>query len=79
MPVEEAGDGTAAIQVLVPDRVGGGVYCMRKKPPPPGIRKSIGDTLFEALMPLHPAPSTRTLAPIANRAVFQSNLTAIRL
>jgi hypothetical protein len=41
----------------------------------PGSRKSSGETLFEALMPLQPAPRGKAAAPIANRRIFQFNLT----
>jgi len=48
---------------------------MWNKPPPPGIRKSIGDTLLLALMPLHPAPSSKRQPHPASRAIFQFKLT----
>jgi hypothetical protein len=41
----------------------------------PGRRKVAGEMLFVALMPLHPAPSAKMAAPIANRRIFQFNLT----
>jgi hypothetical protein len=75
--VNVVGEGATAMQVLVPVRAGGGEYCIWRKLPAPGSRKSSGDTLLLALMPLHPAPSARTLAQVANCAVFQSNLTSI--
>jgi len=46
-------------------------------PPPPGIRKSIGETLCDALMPLHPAVSAKKAAYAPDRKDFdfQSNVT----
>ena len=42
----------------------------------PGSRKSSGEMLLVAFMPLHPAPNiNKTVAAIANRRVFQLNLT----
>jgi hypothetical protein len=41
----------------------------------PGRRNVAGEMLFEALMPLHPAPSDKMAAPTANRRIFQFNLT----
>jgi hypothetical protein len=41
----------------------------------PGNRKVAGETLCVVLMPLHPAPSDKTAPHIANRAIFQFNLT----
>jgi hypothetical protein len=41
----------------------------------PGRRKVAGEMLFEALMPLHPAPSDIIATPIASRRIFQFNLT----
>lgn len=37
------------------------------RPPPPGIRKSIGETLCDALMPLHPAESAIRAAQAQDR------------
>ena len=41
----------------------------------PGNKKEAGETLWEVLTPLHPAPSDKTAPHIANRAIFQFNLT----
>jgi hypothetical protein len=41
------------------------------------MRNVAGETLLVALMPLHPAASNKTVPHIANRAVFQSNLTSV--
>jgi hypothetical protein len=38
-----------------------------------------GEILFEALMPLHPAPSNKPLPNVASRTIFQFNLTASQL
>jgi hypothetical protein len=42
----------------------------------PGNRKVAGETLWLVLMPLQPAPSNKSPPLIANRAIFQFNLTA---
>jgi hypothetical protein len=44
-------------------------------PPPPGIKKSIGEMLFEALMPVHPVAKSSKPAPAANREDFRIDVT----
>jgi hypothetical protein len=43
--------------------------------PNPGKRKDAGETLREALTPLHPAATTSSNDNIAKRASFQFNFT----
>jgi tetratricopeptide (TPR) repeat protein len=61
--------------LLVPGTTCGGMFCMCSKCPAPGSRKSSGETLFEALMPLQPASSDNRLPQPAPRTIFQFNLT----
>lgn len=41
----------------------------------PGMKKSIGETLWDALMPLQPAPSSVSAADIARSKNLEFNLT----
>ena len=53
--------------------LGGGAGWWSKKPgsPYPGRMKSSGDTLLEALNPLHPAQTAKAIARIVKRSNFQ--------
>lgn len=40
----------------------------------PGSRNDAGETLCDALMPLHPLPNNTSAGTAAHRAIFQFNL-----
>jgi hypothetical protein len=47
-----------------------------RKCPIPGMKKSMGETLWLELMPLQPAANNPIAASIASRSKFQFNLTS---
>jgi len=51
---------------------GSGVICMNL-----GMMKSSGETLLEALIPLHPAPKINRVSPPTIRIVFHCNVTGV--
>jgi hypothetical protein len=53
----------------------GGTSSWRRKCPAPGRRKSIGETLLVALIPLQPAVSSNKPPHAIGHAIFQFKLT----
>jgi hypothetical protein len=67
---------TAAKSAFVLGPTAGGVARIWNKPPPPGSRKSSGDTLRVAEIPPHPPPSKPSITTNPSKREFPPDFTA---